>query len=202
MYLVTLFPIDQTIGIDPARLRMKRSSREDPVDKHLTTLWTSDFVSEVWLPGASGNLPNNYTRAMVCTMMDKEGFKACRSMSKLFDWNLGCCWVIFFQNGTSPLAIATQDLFWHVLSLVSNCYQIKNRVLVDDRRTVAKLGKLLSSDCLPWSPTSSLALWFCGLSSNRFCGVLYFGVYINPIQDAGVFFGHPEFMGHISSYLI
>ena len=24
-----------------------------------------------------GNLPNNYTRAMVCTMMDKEGFKAC-----------------------------------------------------------------------------------------------------------------------------
>ena len=188
MYLVTLFPIDQTIGIDPARLRMKRSSREDPVDKHL--------------PGASGNLPNNYTRAMVCTMMDKEGFKACSPMSKLFDWNLGGCWVIFFQNGTSPLAIATQDLFWHLLSLVSNCHQIKNRVLVDDRRTVAKLGKLLSSDCLPWTPTSSLALWFCGLSSNRFCGVLYFGVYINPIKDAVFFLDTQNLWGtshHISS---
>ena len=187
MYLVTLFPIDQTIGIDPAQLRMKRSSREDPVDKHLTTLWTSDFVSEVWLPGASGNLPNNYTRAMVCTMMDKEGFKACSPMSKLFDWNLGGCWVIFFQNGTSPVAIATQDLFWHLLSLVSNCYQIKNRVLVDDRRTVAKPGKLLSS--VLWFIIKSFlwsALFWCIYQSHQRCR----------------FFWRPEFMGHISSYLI
>jgi len=42
---------------------------------------------------------------------------------------------------------------------------------------------------------------FCGLSSNRFCGVLYFGVYINPIKDA-VFFDTQNLWGtshHISS---